>query len=221
MLDSLKYLAPIGKSHHSSLKMDFCCYTKASNTSKDRHIYDKGDYDRMREMMRSIDWEMELSDKTVDERWITTMGTINDATRKCIPKRRSHGKGIRTKMKPVWMDEKVTAAVKKKTEAYTKYIQSREGTDYINYRRSANMVKAEVRQAVRTFEKRIAMEAKKNPKAFFNYSRSKMKTRTGISDLEYPDGRMAHTPPATEDYLLCHTGNLALRVDVVSPTGSA
>ena len=37
------------------------------------------------------------------------------------------------------------------------------------------------------------MEAKKNPKAFFNYARSKMKTRTGISDLEYPDGRMAHT----------------------------
>ena len=55
MLDSLKYLVPIGKSHHSSLKMDFCCYTKASNTSKDRHIYDKGDYDRMREMMRSRD----------------------------------------------------------------------------------------------------------------------------------------------------------------------
>ena len=39
MLDSLKYLAPIGKSHHSSLKMDFCCYTKASNTSKDRHTF--------------------------------------------------------------------------------------------------------------------------------------------------------------------------------------
>ena len=156
-------------------------------------IYDKGDYDSMREMMRSRDWEMELSDKTVDEQWITTMGTINDATRKCIPKRRSHGKGIRKKMKPVWMNEKVTAAVKKKTEAYTKYRQSREGTDYINYRRSANRVKAEVRKAVRTFEKMIAMEAKKNPKAFFNYARSKMKTRTGICDLEYPDGRMAHT----------------------------
>ena len=83
--------------------------------------------------------------------------------------------------------------MKKKTEAYTKYRQSREGTDYINYRRSANRVKAEVRKAVRTFEKIIAMEAKKNPKAFFNYARSKMKTRTGISDLEYPDGRMAHT----------------------------
>ena len=38
------------------------------------------------------------------------------------------------------------------------------GTDCINYRRSANRVKAEVRKAVRTFEKMIAMEAKKNPK---------------------------------------------------------
>ena len=173
--------------------MDFCCDTIASNTSKDRHIYDKDDYESMREMMRSRDWEMELSDKTVDERWTTTMGAINDATRKCIPVRRSNGKGIIKKMKPIWMDEKVTAAVKRKTEAYTKYRQSREGTDYINYRRAANRVKADVRKAIRTFEKGIATEAKRNPKAFFNYARSKMKPRTGVSDLEYPDGRMAHT----------------------------
>ena len=52
---------------------------------------------------------MELSDKTVDERWTTTMGAINDATRKCIPKRRSNGNGIIKKMKPIWMDEEVTA----------------------------------------------------------------------------------------------------------------
>ena len=54
-------------------------------------------------------------------------------------------------------------------------------------------VKAEVRKAVHTFEKRIATEAKRNPKTFFNYAMSKMKTRTGVSDLEYPDGRMVHT----------------------------
>ena len=30
-----------------------------------------------------------------------------------------------------------------------------------------------------------------------------------------------HCSPATEEYLLCHTGNLALRVDVMSPAGSA
>ena len=136
---------------------------------------------------------MELSDNTLDERSTTTMGAINDATRKCIPKRRSNGKGIRKKMKPIWMDEKVTAAVKRKTVAYTKYRQSREGTDYNTYRRAASRVKAGVRKAVRTFEQSIATEAKRNPNAFFNYARSKKKTRTGFSDLEYPDGCMAHT----------------------------
>ena len=216
MLDCLKYMAPIGKSHHSSLKMDFCCYTNASNTSKDRPIYDKGDYDSMREMMRSREWEMELSDKTVDERWTTTMGAINDATRKCIPKRRINGKGIIKKMKPIWMDEKVTAAVKRKTEAYTKYRQSREGTDYINYRRAANRVKAEVRKAVRTVEKRIATEAKQNPKAFFNYARSKMKTRTGVSYLEYPDGRMAHTDVEKAELLNTFFSDVFTKEDLIT-----
>ena len=75
------------------------------------------------------------------------MSAINDATRKCIPKRPSNGKGIRKKMKPMRMDEKVTAAVKRKMEAYAKYRQSGEGTDY-RTTRAANRTKAEVRKAV-------------------------------------------------------------------------
>ena len=90
------------------------------------------------------------------------------------------------------MDEKVTAAVKRKKEAYTKYRQSRDNADYVSYRRATNRVKTEVRKAVRTFEKRIAGEAKKNPKAFYNYARTKMKTRSGVSDLESADETTAH-----------------------------
>ena len=157
-----------------------------------------------------------MSDKTVDERWTTTMGAINDATRKCIPKRRSNGKGIIKKMKPIWMDEKVAAAVKRKTEAFTKYRQSREGTYYINYRRAANRLKAEVRKAVRTFEKKIATEAKRNPKAFFNYARSKMKTRTGVSDLEYQDGRMAHTDVEKAELLNTFFSDVFTKEDLVT-----
>ena len=127
-----------------------------------------------------------------------------------------NGKGIIKKMKPIWMDEKVTAAVKRKTEAYTKYRQSREGTDYINYRRAANRLKAEVRKAVRTFEKRIATEAKKNPKSFFNYARSKMKTRTGVSDLEYPDGRMAHTDVEKAELLNSFFSDVFTKEDLVT-----
>ena len=114
------------------------------------------------------------------------------------------------------MDEKVTTVVKMNTEACTKYRQSTEGTDYINYRRSANRLKADVRKAVCTFEKRIATEAKKNPKSFFNYARSKMKTRTGISDLEYPDGRMAHTDVEKAELLNVFFSNVFTKEDLAT-----
>ena len=186
MLDSLKYLAPIGKSHHSSLKMDFCCYTNASNTSKDRHLRQGRlrQYARNDEIQRLGDGtERQDHRRTVDHH----NGHHQRRHQEMYPQASQSREGYTKEMKPVWMNEKVTAAVKKKTEAYTKYRQSREGTDYINYRRSANRVKAEVRKAVRTFEKMIATEAKKNPKAFFNYARSKMSYLTNVYSWNYED----------------------------------
>ena len=50
-----------------------------------------------------------------------------------------------------------------------------------------------MRNAVREFEKQIAGEAKRNPKAFYRYARSKMKTKSTVGDLERLDGTMADT----------------------------
>jgi hypothetical protein len=41
---------------------------------------------------------------------------------------------------------------------------------------------------VRDYEKEIAKQAKKNPKAFYRHVNSKLKTRAGISDLRTEDG---------------------------------
>ena len=37
------------------------------------------------------------------------------------------------------------------------------------------------------------MEAKKNPKAFYSYVRSKLATRDGIADLNHTSGGVANT----------------------------
>ena len=50
-----------------------------------------------------------------------------------------------------------------------------------------------MRKAVRDFERQIANEAKANPKAFYKYARSKMKTRSTVADLERPDETMTET----------------------------
>jgi len=46
-----------------------------------------------------------------------------------------------------------------------------------------NQAKWERRKAQKEFEKKLAKESKKNPKAFYKYAHSKLKTRTGIAHL--------------------------------------
>ena len=48
MIEKLKYLAPIGKSHHSLLNFNFCCYTKSTKSRVDKYRYDKGNDKEMR-----------------------------------------------------------------------------------------------------------------------------------------------------------------------------
>ena len=50
-----------------------------------------------------------------------------------------------------------------------------------------NKVKLLTRQAKREYEKSIAIQAKPNPKKFWNYARSKTKVKTHISDLDNKD----------------------------------
>jgi len=56
-----------------------------------------------------------------------------------------------------------------------------------------NQTKWECRKAQKEFEKKLAKESKKNPKAFYKYAQSKLKTRTGIAHLAREDGSLTTT----------------------------
>ena len=51
-----------------------------------------------------------------------------------------------------------------------------------------NKAKRETQRAIKEFEKSLAKEVKANPKAFYRYAQSKLKTRPGIPDLVDSDG---------------------------------
>ena len=75
--------------------------------------------------------------------------------------------------KPVWMNDRALAALRRKKKACDKYLRSRDGKDYTEYVKFRNTAKSEVRNAVRNYEKDIAGKAKKNPKAFYRYKCTK------------------------------------------------
>ena len=59
----------------------------------------------------------------------------------------------------------------------------------MEYTRARNAAKTDTRRAVRNYEREIAKQAKKNPKAFYRYVNGKLKTRANIANLRTVDGR--------------------------------
>ena len=58
------------------------------------------------------------------------------------------------------------------------------------YTKARNQVKCECRRAERDFEIKLALESKQNPKAFYRYAQSKLKTRSAIAQLMQNDGSL-------------------------------
>ena len=62
-------------------------------------------------------------------------------------------------------------------------METRDGKDYQQYVKAQNQAKNACRNAVRDHEKTVAAEAKKIPRKFFAYTKTKMKTKDSVADL--------------------------------------
>ena len=81
------------------------------------------------------------------------------------------------------MDQASIKKIKKKHSLWKKYMATKDGEVYQEYCRARNQLRSLTRRIRNNFEKGIAKEVKKNPKAIWKYIKSKSKTKEGVSDL--------------------------------------
>jgi hypothetical protein len=82
--------------------------------------------------------------------------------------------------------------------AYKRYLNTREGNDFLEYARARNQARWESRKAKSKFEYDLAKESKTNPKAFYSYVNSKLKTRSGIANLDPAGGKATNDKEKAE-----------------------
>ena len=88
-----------------------------------------------------------------------------------------------------WMDKETLETVREKHRLFREW--HRKGNDNDKkepYKKANNKARKECRKANRAYERKVADESKKNPKMFFQYVNSKVKTKSGIADLNKDDG---------------------------------
>jgi hypothetical protein len=190
MISNLVHSAPIGKSHHNVIQFEYVCYTKRPVNAKVKQFcYMKGDYEGMRREMRDTDLLAEIQSMDVQQAWDTVTQRVKSLVEKYVPcvKLGQHNR------KPMWLNEKTMAKVKKKSKSFQRYMETREGKDYLEYAKARNQARRACRQAVKNYEKEIVNSVKSNPKAFYAYTKSKLHTQENVANLEDSEGRWANT----------------------------
>ena len=193
MVINVEHLSPLGASDHSVLRFDMQCQNKISKKIKTRYLYEKGDYDKLRNML-DVDWKNLFKASNCENdaniQYKVFLEKFNIALNACIPKKeiildKPHG---RTTGKTI-MDHTALKAIRKKHSAWKRYMETKEANKYLEYCKIRNKVRQITRQIRKQFESRIAQKVRTNPKAFWAYVKSKTKAKPGIPDLTSTRGQ--------------------------------
>ena len=157
MIDSFRHEEPIGKSDHVLLVWKYESYIPRIATKMVKYLYDKGNYEQMKQDLRNLKWETELTGKSSEEMW----NEIEDTTTEMVITHVPHKTFTRkTKMNkiPLWMDDRVR--LKKKKSACTR------SQRMLKYAKERKKPRIETRRAVKEYKKEVAKLAIKVSKEF-------------------------------------------------------
>ena len=114
----------------------------------------------------------------------------------CVPKRKR-----RNNSKPLWMRRNVMRIIRKKRRLWRHYCTTDDHHSYLAYKQVQKETTSIIRKAKRDFEKKLAADAKKNPKAFYRYMNSRCKVQSKVGPLKDHDGNI-QTDDAVQSTIL-------------------
>jgi exonuclease III len=88
MVNKIQYLSPLGKSDHICISFDTNMYAHVEENDKPRYAYHRGNYTKMTENLRNINWDNILDETTIGDTWTAFQDKINQEMRENIPKSR-------------------------------------------------------------------------------------------------------------------------------------
>ena len=180
MIDSIEHQSPFGKSDHSVLTFQFKCYTELTKHRGTRKLFVKADYENIKKQLNEIQWKAQLEGKMANEQWNYFKEKITNIFDKYVRK-----KTIKTdrKKQSISYNKKVLAKIRNKHHLRRKAIETNDPAVRLQYNKIRNQVRTLTRTITNEYEKKIARNAKEDPKAIWRYINSKSKTKEGIGNL--------------------------------------
>ena len=169
----------LGSADHSMLMVQVAGQLADNITMEEVPDWNKADMDKLRLELDSVGWEQELAGLNTEQSWNKFKEKLLAAQDSAIPKKRR-----RISNRPVWMNQNTIRIIRKKRRLWKEYKKSKDHAQYLAYKKVEKTVKDSVRKAKKKFEQKLAKDAKKNPKSFWSYLKSKTANRQSVGPLK-------------------------------------
>ena len=187
---SVDIQTPLGNSDHAVITWNYLVSTtvskKCTETPEERPNFNKGDYKTLNEDLTQINWKELFDEKTLDECVEIFYNEIERLSNIHVPKKKYYKKSTQ----PPWMNRKAKKCIRKKYCAWNRYQKSQSFQAYVKFTQQRNKTAKILRKTKQQFEKKLAEECKRNPKALFKYANFKNKTKKNVIRLKDKNGNI-------------------------------
>lgn len=179
MIKNLTVCETLGDSDHNIIQFDLQMEKQQQSVNREKiPNFAKGEFDKLRSLLRLVNWEKELGNGTVFEMWEKFKEILRKVQAECVPE-----KIIRTKKgkRPLWWTNDIKLAIQSKKRSFINYKEHGTIGNLEEYRKARDRVNQEVRKNKRKSEIELARTSKKDTKRFFSYFKvnNRKKERVG------------------------------------------
>jgi hypothetical protein len=193
MVECVAINNPLGKSDHAVLAFDFKCESATQIKSIPKPNYNKANFDKMKEELMLVNWDTLIEGKNLNETWNIFECIMNDLIKKHVPLNKPRSDKSK-RAKPLWMTKEAAEAIRSKEKSFHLYRKFSNLHPYTKYAKARNECNRKIKNAKLNFEKKLVSEIRTNPKVFWKYVKSKLKTKDNIADLVKDDsGSLTNT----------------------------
>ena len=196
VIEDITYSSPLGKSDHVCIDMNYIIGQQESETTQITYDFWKGDYVRIKEELRHIDWEQLLRNKGIDEAWTYFRSRIDSLVEAYVPLKKVHG---RKKKKNEWITKATVTEIKKRDALWAKYRKFSSDRNYKAYKAVRNRVTKLIRTDKVNYQRKLAVSFRSNPKRFYGYIRRMQTVKDKVMGLKKADGQQTVTDQETAD----------------------
>ncbi len=185
-ISDIHYHDPLGASDHISLLLELNIY-KVDQPTLPRKLYYKGDYVAMNNYFMDIDWNVLLANLSTQDSINLFYEHVDYAVNEFIPTGKAHSKDTVDKE---WVNLEVKHASKVKRGKWdsVRKDKGRNPVLYEDWKRLRNISNSLANRRRISYESKIIMDSKINPKSFWAYVKKRTKKPGDVSSLLNVDG---------------------------------